>query len=88
MCLGIPGRIIETHDDRGTPMATMGPASPTRSSPWAASSWMKATWGSSGVGRGPVALVAGSFVSAPSFQTSQWEPSQKGWLADFPQVQK
>ena len=23
MCLGIPGRIIETHDDRGTPMATV-----------------------------------------------------------------
>ena len=23
MCLGIPGRITETHDDRGTPMATV-----------------------------------------------------------------
>ena len=23
MCLGIPGRIVETHDDRGTPMATV-----------------------------------------------------------------
>jgi len=23
MCLGIPGRIIETHDDRSTPMATV-----------------------------------------------------------------
>ena len=23
MCLGIPGLIIETHDDRGTPMATV-----------------------------------------------------------------
>ena len=22
MCLGIPGRIVELHDDRGTPMAT------------------------------------------------------------------
>ncbi len=23
MCLGIPGRIVDTHDDRGTPMATV-----------------------------------------------------------------
>ncbi|MEL7209407.1 MAG: HypC/HybG/HupF family hydrogenase formation chaperone [Actinomycetota bacterium] len=23
MCLGIPGRVIEVHDDRGTPMATV-----------------------------------------------------------------
>ncbi len=23
MCLGIPGRVVETHDDRGTPMATV-----------------------------------------------------------------
>lgn len=23
MCLGVPGRIIETYDDRGTPMATV-----------------------------------------------------------------
>lgn len=23
MCLGFPGRIVEVHDDRGTPMATV-----------------------------------------------------------------
>lgn len=23
MCLGVPGRVIDTHDDRGTPMATV-----------------------------------------------------------------
>ena len=23
MCLGIPGRVTETHDDRGTPMAVV-----------------------------------------------------------------
>ncbi|MDH3753695.1 MAG: HypC/HybG/HupF family hydrogenase formation chaperone [Acidimicrobiia bacterium] len=23
MCLGVPGRIVDTHDDRGTPMATV-----------------------------------------------------------------
>lgn len=23
MCLGVPGRITETHNDRGTPMATV-----------------------------------------------------------------
>lgn len=23
MCLGVPGRVTETHDDRGTPMATV-----------------------------------------------------------------
>lgn len=23
MCLGIPGRIVELHEDRGTPMATV-----------------------------------------------------------------
>ncbi len=23
MCLGVPGKVIEVHDDRGTPMATV-----------------------------------------------------------------
>ena len=31
MCLGIPGRITETHDDRGTPMATVDFGGATKS---------------------------------------------------------
>lgn len=31
MCLGIPGRIIETQDDRGTPMAIVDFGGVTRS---------------------------------------------------------
>lgn len=23
MCLGVPGRVVQVHDDRGTPMATV-----------------------------------------------------------------